>query len=237
MNKALIIRIVIVLGVYFFLRYLGGWFGQIVLYPITMLVTYLHELGHAIGAIITGGKPQDLQINRDGSGQTVSIGGSKNVILMGGYLGSIIFGNIMIATAVRLPRISRFVLKILSLSMAVAALVWFSNMETSVILVVFAIILYYSAEKTEWQSEILLLLGLLCVAYIIQDFNVGPSSDIAEFSANTFINSPTIWMGIWLILACGITFLNIRYILWNRFHAAEVVLDNNNNPMEVIEKK
>ena len=219
MNKSLLIRTIIILGIYFFLRYLGGWIGEIALYPITLLVTFLHEFGHAFGALISGGKVLSIQINKDGSGLTTSQGGWENLILIGGYLGSIIFGNLMFVFGVRMPRVSRFVLILLAICMAVSAIVWFSTASTSVMLIAFAAVLFYVSEKTIWQPEILMLLGLLCIAYIIQDFNAGSSSDIQKFAQNTWINSPTVWMFIWGILACTITFLNVRYLIWHKVQA------------------
>jgi hypothetical protein len=226
MNQSLLIRTIIVLGIYFFLRYFGGWIGEIVLYPITLLVTFLHEFGHAFGALISGGKVLSVQINKDGSGLTTSQGGWENLILIGGYLGSIIFGNLMFVIGVRMSRVSRFVLILLAVCMAVSAIVWFSTISASVMLIAFAAVLFYVSEKTIWQPEILMLLGLLCIAYIIQDFNVGPSSDIQKFAQNTWINSPTIWMFIWGILACIITFFNIRYLIW---HKTQMPIDTSAN--------
>ena len=95
-------------------------------------------------------------------------------------------------------------------------------------LIAFAAALFYVSEKTIWQAEILMLLGLLCIAYIIQDFNVGPSSDIQKFAQNTWINSPTVWMFVWGILACVITFLNIRYLIWHKAQA-QIAIDTTIN--------
>jgi Peptidase M50B-like len=229
MNTSLLIRIAIVLGFYFFLRYFGGWIGEIVLYPITLLVTYLHEFGHAFAALISGGKPLSVQVNRDGSGLTTTQGGWENLILMGGYLGSIIFGNVMLAVSVRHPRVSKFLLKLLAVSMAVTAVVWHSTFETSGMLIAFAAIIYYVCEKTVHHSEILMLLGILCIAYILQDFRVGPSSDIQKFASNTFINSPTVWMFIWAIIALLITFFNVKFFIWQKNNVNEPVTDVTNN--------
>ena len=68
-NKTLV-RIMVILIIYLVLRYFGGNVGQMILYPINLLVTYLHEFGHALGAILTGGSVEALQINEDGSGFT-----------------------------------------------------------------------------------------------------------------------------------------------------------------------
>lgn len=43
-------------------------YGGYLLYPVTLLVTFFHETGHAFFALITGGMVDGIQINSDGSG-------------------------------------------------------------------------------------------------------------------------------------------------------------------------
>ena len=83
MNK-LLYRVLIMVLIYALLKFFGGSFGRMTLYPVTLLVTFLHEFGHALGAILTGGHVLEMQINPDGSGKTTSQPGSVAVILMGG---------------------------------------------------------------------------------------------------------------------------------------------------------
>ena len=55
MTNQLHYRVLAMVVVYGILKFLGGSFGSLVLYPVTLLVTFLHEFGHAMGAILTGG--------------------------------------------------------------------------------------------------------------------------------------------------------------------------------------
>ena len=95
MSDNLLVRFIGVLAIYLALVFLGGEVGKTILYPIHLLVTFLHELGHALGALITGGSVLALQVNEDGSGWTKTAGGNLGIILMGGYLGSALLGNIL----------------------------------------------------------------------------------------------------------------------------------------------
>jgi hypothetical protein len=95
MKNNTLLRILIVLFLYLGIKFFGGEYGRMILYPITLLVTFLHEFGHALGALITGGEVMSIQINPDGSGVTMTRGGSRAVILMGGYIGSAILGNLL----------------------------------------------------------------------------------------------------------------------------------------------
>ena len=54
-RSSLALRIVLITAVYFGLSTYGGLTGWKILYPIRLFVTFLHEFGHAAGALITGG--------------------------------------------------------------------------------------------------------------------------------------------------------------------------------------
>jgi len=86
MKNNTLFRILFVLALYLAIKFFGGEYGRLILYPITLLVTFLHEFGHALGALITGGEVVSVQVNPDGSGLTMTRGGSRAVILMGGFL-------------------------------------------------------------------------------------------------------------------------------------------------------
>ncbi len=223
-NKTLI-RILIVLGIYLVLRYLGGEIGQMILKPINLFVTYLHEFGHAFGALVTGGDVVALQVNEDGSGVTTTRGGSRKLIIMGGYIGSAIFGNLLFLIGARWPKGAQFTIYALALSMAVAAVVWFNSMFTTTFLLVFALALYIIASKTNLDRDILMFLGLASIVYIIQDFNVGPTSDLQMYAEEMVIFPQKMWMYIWLAVVVILTFFNLRMI-FNGLKVKEPVIKN-----------
>jgi hypothetical protein len=210
-NKTLT-RIIIILAIYLGLRYLGGDIGAIILRPINLFVTYLHEFGHAFGAIISGGDVVSLQVNGDGSGVTTTRGGSRQLIIMGGYIGSAIFGNLLFLIGARWPKAAQFTTYILALSMAVAAIIWFNSIFTTTFLLVFGVALYFIANKTNLDRDILMFLGLASIIYIIQDFNVGPTSDLQMYAEEMVFIPHQIWMYIWLGIVVVLTFFNLRMI-------------------------
>ncbi len=101
MQTQLHLRFFVILLVYGLLKFMGGSVGALLLYPVTMLVTFLHEFGHALGAIVTGGSVEGLQFNSDGSGYSATRGGNPGIVLMGGYLGSAILGNLLFRIGAR----------------------------------------------------------------------------------------------------------------------------------------
>ncbi|MEM9916938.1 MAG: M50 family metallopeptidase [Bacteroidota bacterium] len=212
MNNSTIVRIVLVLIAYFALRYLGGSFGQVVLYPITLFVTFLHEFGHALGAIITGGTVENLQVNEDGSGFTVTRGGSRGIILMGGYLGSAILGNLLFYIGSRKPKLSEWTLYILAVCLIISAVKWFNSTYTTLLLIGFALFFFLLASRTKFDQEVLMFLGLASILYIIEDFNVGPRSDLDAYAELFVIVPAAAWMYIWLFIALGLTGFNLWLI-------------------------
>lgn len=216
MTKQLHFRVLAMVVVYGILKFMGGSFGSLVLYPVTLLVTFLHEFGHALGAILTGGGVEGLQINADGSGYTVTRGGSPAVVLMGGYLGSAILGNLLFRIGVKHHRMTQQTLMTLGVIMALAGVVWFESFQSTAILFIFAVSLYFIAVKTTWDQDVLMFLGLAAVLYIIQDFNVGPSSDLAMYEQVVGVFPAQVWMFIWLGLAALLFGWNLKEIFKQR---------------------
>lgn len=215
MQNNLHFRVFAILLVYGLLKFMGGSLGTLLLYPVTMLVTFLHEFGHAMGAILTGGSVEGLQVNSDGSGYTTTRGGSPGVVLMGGYLGSAILGNVLFRIGARHHRLAQGTLMMMAIFMALAGLIWFESFESTGILWVFALSLAFIALKTRVDQDVLMFLGLAAVLYIIQDFNVGPSSDLAMYEKVVGLFPAQIWMYIWLGLAALLFYWNLSDLFRN----------------------
>jgi hypothetical protein len=212
-RRSLLTRLLTVTVIYLILKFLGGSMGRMVLYPVTMLVTFLHEFGHAFFGIVSGGHVESLSVNPDGSGLTTTVGGSPALVMIGGYLGSAIFGNLLFYIGARgNARWSQLTLILLAAFMVIAAVYWFDNMTSSAILLAFAAILGFIGLKTAWDKDVLMFLGVATVLYIIQDFNGGPASDLAQFESRVGIFPTKVWMFVWLGIALLISALNIKWI-------------------------
>ena len=199
-------RVLAMLLAYGILKFFGGSFGQFILYPVTLLVTFLHELGHALGALLTGGTVEALQINADGSGYTATRGGNQAVVLMGGYLGSAVLGNVMFRIGARHSSLTHHTLMVLGGMMILAGLLWFESFTSTALLWGFGLCLCFIALKTRWDGDVLMFLGLAAVLYIIEDFDVGPQSDLAMYEQVFGIFPSQILMYVWLGLV-GVLFL------------------------------
>ncbi|MGQ9629977.1 MAG: M50 family metallopeptidase [bacterium] len=70
-----------------------------VLYPFKIFVTFIHEASHGIAAIITGGNLVEFAMYPDTGGYAISQGGNRFIVASAGYLGSSLFGGLMILGA------------------------------------------------------------------------------------------------------------------------------------------
>lgn len=212
MTPSVFIRVIFITIVYFALTYFGGEIGWKLLYPIRMFVTFLHEFGHAIGAIITGGSVESVRINANGSGATTTFNGNLSIILMGGYIGSALFGNILFYIGAKHTKLVKPVMALLISALLITGFVWFNSVFTTFILIAFAAALFLLGFKTSFGRDILMLLGLASVIYIIQDTAAGPSSDLQAFEREMILFPAKFWMYIWLFIALGLIALNLRLL-------------------------
>jgi len=92
-NKLWILIVLIV--IYFLLKYYIPYWNYVI-YPITLIVTFLHEFGHSFFAIITWWDVKSIQINSNWSGFAVTAWGFRSIVLMWWYIWSAIFWNILL---------------------------------------------------------------------------------------------------------------------------------------------
>jgi hypothetical protein len=210
-RTALVFRALLMLMVYVLLRFFGGAASQL-LYPVIWLVAFLHELGHAIGALVTGGQVLALQINPDGSGLTTTQGGLVGIILICGYLGSALFGNLLFYIGARKASLSQSTLTALGVVMLFAALKWQTTPTSTFLQIAFGLVLLFLAWRTTWDRDVLMFLGMASVLYVVQDFRVGPSSDLAAYESRVGIFPAEVWMYIWLGVVLILTIWNVQRI-------------------------
>src|SRR5438552_3074829 len=66
-------------------------FAGVLTYPFRIFVTFIHESGHAIAALLTGNSVESLRISFDASGETYTTRGgllSQVCVASAGYIGS-----------------------------------------------------------------------------------------------------------------------------------------------------
>ena len=210
MRKKFIVEISVITGLYCFVTILIP-FGKLIFYPFDIFVTFLHEFGHALMALLSGGSVKSLQVNPGGSGVTITTGGHRGLILMGGYIGSAIFGNLMIYFSTFSKKTRLYFTYFLLLGLIISNIFWFSTISNFLIILIFSLITYL-ISKSGAPRLILLTLGIICVLNILMDFRVGPSSDLEKFN-NLYPIGKNIWMIIWASVDFLITYKTIKYSL------------------------
>lgn len=65
-------------------------------YPLRLFVTMIHELGHGLAAILTGGRFDHFEVTQRGAGTAYTLGGWRLAIIQAGYLGTAIFGAVLL---------------------------------------------------------------------------------------------------------------------------------------------
>src|SRR4051812_29864841 len=93
------------------------------LVPFRLFVTVVHELGHAVATVLTGGQVTGIEISPGGGGLTLVRGGNFFVSVSAGYLGSSLFGAALLLMA-RAPW-RRRLLQVLAVGLVVAVLGFF----------------------------------------------------------------------------------------------------------------
>lgn len=180
---------------------------------LSLLVTFLHEFGHAIASLLTGGHVSALQVNMDGSGVCTTSGGNSMLITAGGYLGSILFGNLMLYFGIKHKDFSKFLALALSVVMVLVSGVWFSTLQSFALTFSTGLLLAVCFLKIAWSGRVFMVgSGAYSVLYVIKDYNVGPSSDLQAFSGVMGL-PPTVWMYLWLVGALLITAASLRFML------------------------
>lgn len=185
---------------------------NMILYPVNLLVTFLHEFWHSFFAIITGWSVDSIKIDTNWSWLANTAWGIKWIILMWWYIWSAIFWNILLYIGIKSKKYSELCIYLLSWLMIFSALFWFSNILSSIIQIWIAWLFILIAKKTNIDQYILQFLWLASIFYIISDFRVWPSSDLAKFSEIFIIIPQFIWMYIWLLIVIWLSWFNLYNI-------------------------
>lgn len=99
-------------------------YGPLILYPFTLLATWVHEMGHGLTALLCGGRFEHLQIFADASGlalTAVQKGPQQAAVALGGLIGPPLWGAVLLALSRRLPRA---LLALLSLALVLSLALW-----------------------------------------------------------------------------------------------------------------
>lgn len=144
-------------------------FGRLVLYPFTLLATWVHETGHGLAALATGGAFDRLLVYWDAAGlaQTREAPGWPVAITAaGGLLAPPLVGAILLAVA-RGPRRARTALAILALALCATLVLWVRSPAGFVVVPLAAALLGWAAWG--WRDARRLFLAQFIAATLALD--------------------------------------------------------------------
>lgn len=104
------------------------WGGTII-YPFRLFATWAHEMGHGIGALVTGNSFLELELYRNLGGQALVAGAdglSQVIVSSAGLVGPAVLGAIVMVAGSRAGT-APYVLSALAAVVALSALIWIRN--------------------------------------------------------------------------------------------------------------
>lgn len=187
-----------------------------VLAPLKILVVFFHEIGHGIGAVLTGGHILSLKVWMNESGRACSYGGSRFIMLNAGYLGSFVIGSLLILVAAFFRR-DRILSALLGAALGVITLLYVRNLTGFIFGLAVAAGFIAAAKYLSHASNDFLfkVVGVTSCCYAVldiwSDVFVWSScrSDAVALSRMTYVPS-YIWGALWIALSLTGTWYTLK---------------------------
>lgn len=186
-------------------------------YPVKLFVVLLHEISHAIAAIISGGSVIEISITESLGGQTVTMGGSPLVIASTGYLGSLMFGSALFISSYN-RKASIWVCTIISALLILFAANYLVSSIGIIISILFAIYLYISPRYVNYtvHSYLVKTLGLISCLYVITDikddlltlsYRLTDAQIVSEITGIPAV----LWGMLWFAVSAVVIYYMVRF--------------------------
>jgi hypothetical protein len=212
MNKGLWLAAAVCLGVS-----LTPW-GPLLLYPFTLFSTWIHEVGHAVMVVLTGGSVTAITIEPDTSGLTQSLMPpgrmARGLVASAGYLGASVVGCLLMAAA-RVEKRARPILWTIGAFMLFTVLFWMRNVFGALAVLAWGVVLLSLARNGSGRvsrfvlSVLAIQVALNAVFSIRTLFLVNGASD-ADTMARLFAAPAWVWAAAWMIASVAMLAWTLR---------------------------
>ncbi len=187
--------------------------NTVIMYPLKIFVVFMHEVSHGLAGIATGGRFGEFQVNPQQGGHAYTWGGSRFWVLTAGYLGSLLWGGIILLLAAR-TRFGKVVSVLIGIGMVAITIGFGSDMFTYLFGIGFGVVLillglFLPEVVNDW---ILRIIGITSCLYAILDIKSDVldrshlRSDARMLAEETKFLTTEIWGLIWIVIAIGLTF-------------------------------
>ena len=215
-------------------------FAEILTYPFRIFVTFIHEGGHAIAALLTGNSVNALSVATNASGETYTTQGgfiSQVLIASAGYVGSMIFGAMLLllirkAVAARIVLLTSaaliFTLTLIfglikPLTSGMLSGIPFTFLAGTLLAVgLFLVARFASAKAATFfvsflavQCILNALIDLKTVFFLSSPFAPAVPTDALNMAHATGIPA-LFWAVIWIMLSLGILWFAMRVYVVSR---------------------
>jgi hypothetical protein len=184
------------------------FWNSLLIYPIKLFVVILHELSHGLAAVLTGGEIVKIEISQQVGGVCWTRGGSRFIVASAGYLGSIVWGGIILIIAAR-TKYDNILGMVTGGLLILVSLLYIRNLFGFLFTVgfgVFLLIISYAA-KNKIVDILMKFLGMTSCLYVIIDIksdlidrsNIGSDADtIAQLLGTQSLSVPIgfVWIAI-----------------------------------------
>lgn len=216
-------------------------FGEVLTYPFRIFVTFIHEGGHAIAALLTGNSVGSLSVAMNASGETYTTKGglfSQMFVASAGYIASMVFGALLLVL-IRKSVTSRAVLIGSAALIFILTLVYgiltpivnggalagipFTFLAGTLLFCGLIALAKFASRKVitffvsflAVQCVLNALLDLKTVFFLSSPFGGAVSTDAANMATATGIPA-LVWACIWIGTAIGILALAMRLYVVGR---------------------
>jgi hypothetical protein len=191
-----------------------GW----LFYPFHIFGTFVHELSHGMAAILTGGEFDRFVVRFDQSGTAWSRGGIGWIITSAGYVGSALFGGVLLVISARDISASQ-VLMVMGVALGLLCLVFVRNLFGIVAGLVLAGLLVAAGSRLPalWANWLLLFLSVQMIMNALNSVlnlvwlsaRMGDVRTDAQIMQDmTHIPAP-IWAVFWALLSLGVLVVSL----------------------------
>lgn len=216
-------------------------FAEVLTYPFRLFVTFIHEGGHALAALVTGNSVESLSIATNASGETYTTQGgllSQMLVASAGYIGSMIYGVTLLvmirrAVAARVVLIASAVLIFLltiiyGVYKPVVSGAGLSGIPFTFVagaLLTLGLVAVARFANSRIATFFLSFLAVQCVLNALLDLKTvfflstpfGPRlpSDAVNMANATGIPA-LVWASVWITMSVGILLLTMRLYVTGR---------------------
>jgi hypothetical protein len=191
--------------------------NTVIIFPIKLFTVLLHEIGHGLFAIITGGSIKYIELNINLGGKCVTNGGVSFVVASAGYLGSLLWGSLLFISAYK-KTYSLWITSIIAVIIILFTANFMQSTFGALFALIFAALLLISPRyfPTIVNKYLLKILGFISCLYIIFDIkedllttSLRPTD--AQTIANIAGGPAFLWGLIWFIISITVLFILLRY--------------------------